>query len=216
MVCARRHVHMIGPKFRAAMTVGQVAPPVCRLRFDEGDIGMKRRLENIVRAVDRPHFFLVRNRGADRCFGIEPADTRASRPNALGQRALRDGFKRDLPGAKQFFKHDRVTRSGVGTDDFVHRACLQKRGETNQADPGVVVDHRQVPNAFVDQGMNEFSRRSCVTEAAYHHDRTVLDRRHGGSSINDDFVDHALFEPSSTNCACSIANYDGRQLRTLF
>ena len=124
-----------GTKVSRCLAVGQVAPAVALLGLDERYVGMNGELKNVMFAPDFARFLqaaigILSQLGAITCGREESPNTRASSTYTLGQIALRDQLKLDLPGAEKPIEDLRVGLSWKTADHLAYTAGLEQRGQS--------------------------------------------------------------------------------------
>src|SRR5579859_8117199 len=99
----RRRGHH-GVKVSGCLSVNKVPPPVALPRFDESVVSLQAALQKIFSAVELAHFLAFGDNSAHARWRKKAGDPRATRPDALGKRALRNQFQFYLALQRQIFE----------------------------------------------------------------------------------------------------------------
>lgn len=172
------------------LAVDQVAPAVAALGLDQRHVAVDRVLEHVLLAVDLAGFAVARELGAVARGAEEGADAGTGRADALGQVALRHQLELELAAAVERVEDVAVGLARKAADDLAHAAGLEQRGEAGVAVAGVVVDHRQVARALLDEAVDEFAGNAGGAEAADENGGAVGHAREGVGDGGRDLVDH--------------------------
>src|SRR4249919_2859687 len=148
--------------------IPQVAELVGPGGEDERYVGVKRALQNVRHSVDQPLFLALREQRPGGYGREEPADACASRPDRLGEGALREQGRLDLS------RVDRGDGLGVrreeGRDPATDPSLPKQLPEPFARLADVVRDHRQVGSlGVVGERVDQRQRRADEPEPADHH-----------------------------------------------
>ena len=88
-----------------------------------------------------------------------------------------DELEFEFAGPVELGEHRGIRGARVGADHLAHAFVFDQRGQADVATPGVVVHHREVLRALIDEGVDEFNRAAGFAEAPDHHRRAVVDVR---------------------------------------
>ena len=126
----------------------------------------------------------------------EAADPGAAGPDPFGERALRHEFEREFACAVGGVEVVAVVLARKAAD---HLRDLAGRDESRQPGvtvAGVVVDHREVADAAVDERLDEFDGLAGGAETTDEHGVTVVDAGHG-------------LRGGGSECGCHAVSFEG-------
>src|SRR5471032_2207802 len=149
-------------------------------------VGFQRGLEDHLPAVDDPRLFSFRDLRARSRRGEEAAQARATRADALGQRALRVELHLQLTG--EILPLELLVLADIARDHLLDLLALEKDAEALVVGPAVVGDHRQVLHAFLVNGGDQVLGIAAKTEAAGENDGAVLHVGNGFIRASDHLV----------------------------
>ncbi|MCY1527594.1 hypothetical protein D9M68_626640 [compost metagenome] len=147
-------------------------------------------LEHVLHAVDLARFAVAGQLRAVARGAIEGADAGTRGADALCEVALGHEFELELAAAVQAIEHLAVGLAREAADDLAHAAGLEQRGQAGLSIACVVVDHREVLGALLDEAVDEFAWNAGGAETADEHRGAVWDACEGIGDRARDLVDH--------------------------
>ncbi len=93
--CGRRHAHDRG-EIAGRFIVKKISETIGPRRLDQREVRRQAPFQDIIAAIELPHFLALGQRCADRGHGEKGRNARAAGADALGQRPLRDQFQLNL------------------------------------------------------------------------------------------------------------------------
>ena len=159
------------------------------MRLDQGEVGVQRRLQQILLAVDLDHLLAFGHGRTQARRRQNAAQSVAGGANALGHRALRDQFHVHLAGDHLAARLG--IQADVGGDQLVDGLDRDQLADAEVRPARVVGDDSKVFFALPDEFVDDAMRRADSHESADHQNRAVRDHldRFGARNC---FVDHEL------------------------
>ena len=115
------------------LAVDQIAPTVALQRLDQREVGVDRRLQHVVAAVDQARLLALGQQRAVSGRREEAADAGAGGADALRQIPLRCQFQLDLAGTVQRVEVLGVSLARERADDLAYPFGLEQRGQSGFA-----------------------------------------------------------------------------------
>jgi hypothetical protein len=177
--------------------VGQVAPAVGLVGFDQRDIALQRLLEHMQPAVDFAGFLALpklcprrnrREKSAKAC-------RMAAHPFADG--ALRQQFQFKALGPIRVEEGAVVAGARIRADHLAYTAGIDQPGQSVIAVTGIVGDDRELPGALFVEGIEQIIRDTDGAKSGHQYRRSVTNPGHGVGGGLHALVDHVKTAPSS-------------------
>ena len=166
--------------------VDKVSETVALPRLDEGEISVKRLLEDVPATVDHPSLLRLRNDSAVAGRCEEAADTGATGAEPLGERPLWHEFHLEL--IRQELPLELLVLADIRRDHLRDLARLQQNAEAKVIDAGIVADCGEAFRALCTERLDEILRNPAETKPAHHDRRAVLYQGNGARRIRQHLV----------------------------
>lgn len=105
---------------------------IADMGFDDCEVSLEPAFLNVMASVKFRDRLTFGQFGSEACRGVECGNPCATRPNAFGERSLRNQFKLDLAGKVLFRECPGIRRAGKRADHLLDHAGINHRGD---ADP---------------------------------------------------------------------------------
>ena len=191
---ARGHAHHRA-EVASSITIGQVAPAVGLERLDERIVARQRLLEHVTGAVDDACLLAVGQLAAIAHRREERPEAGRRGAHALDHDALRHALQFDLAGAVHLGERGRTRLRRVGrarerADQLAHAAGQEQLRQPGRPVAAVVVDHREVARALVEQRAQQLGGNARGAEAAHQQRGAIGHVFHGVGQRGHGLVEH--------------------------
>src|SRR5215813_2398542 len=195
------------------LPIDEVAPLVALPGLDQGEIGLQRVFQHIGSPFELARFLAFGDYRSVAGRSKERMNARATSPNALGKRALRDQLEVDLACYDHLFQQLVLTH--ITSLVRANLPGVEHEAETELVHTDVIADGVEVLHAFVYQSTDKVLGNPAQPEATDHEGRAVLDVGDGLVCTRKHFVHRHSYFPNGrlyrgrrcvAKFACEICN----------